>query len=435
MASVPTIPTQEAMAIPQHSQDGASQLNADHQNPQAAGGSVVGDPKDDQTVRSLSHAPEQLHPHGQQQHEPSLMGQQQLSVPRQSYLEPSPSERVQDNFFLVVTLGLAAAIWIMTLVSQAYVSARVSEVYVGTAWFALVIQLVLIVLMAYLLFTTYLPPYHIQLSTLAALAIVFGVIAIDLNIRTPNSPSRRAIAASWFVNVFIDLFWVFYFTSPPQAGLVQAVHNMRGPTPSGAGKGAGIEGGMLRDPNGMDQPMQLRPISGVSTMKSAHPSGLSPVAEGSIGGTASRPGTLRKAGSKRDSQRQSTALDTQGSQRKSGWSFYGKDKQQQQQQQGMEGHEGPVASGSAMGAGAAAGPSLAPAPEAGVPPVPDMNQTLPRAEALFTYTAAKEDPAELSFKKGEILYIVDRTGKWWEARKPDGSSGSEFPSNYLRILS
>lgn len=105
MASVPAIPNPEA--IPQQSQDGVSQLTADHQHPQAAGGSVAGDPKDDQTVRSLSHAPDPLHPHGQQ-HEPSLMGQQQPSVPRQSYLEPSPSERVQDNFFLVLTLGLAA---------------------------------------------------------------------------------------------------------------------------------------------------------------------------------------------------------------------------------------------------------------------------------------------------------------------------------------
>lgn len=427
MASVPTIPHHEGQPIPQHSQDGASQRTGDHPlaSPTAAGGggSVVGgDPKDDQTVRSLSHAPqEQL----QQQHVPSVMGPQG-SVPRQSYLEPSTSERVQDNFFLVVTLVLALLVWIMTLVSQAFVSARVSEEYVRTAWFALFLQLVLILLTLYILLTTYLPPYHIQLSTLAAITIVFGVLAIDVNIRTPNSPSRRAMAASWFINVFIDLFWVFYFTSPPQALLVHAVHSI-GPKGSSTKMGEpGMEGGVQPRANGMDQPMQLRPISGVSTMKSAHPSGLSPVPEASIAGGGSRPGTLRKANSKRDSQRQSTALDTQGSQRRSGWSFYGKDRQQQVPE-GAEAAPGPSSIVSA-------GPSQVPAPDAGVPPpAPNPNNMLPRAEALFTYTAAKEDPAELSFKKGELLYIVDQSGKWWEARKPDGSSGI-VPSNYLRLL-
>lgn len=424
MASVPNIPHPDAQTIPQHSQDGASQRTGDHHplaSPIAAGGPVAGgDLKDDQTVRSLSQAaPEQLH----QQHEPSVMGPQ-ASVPRQSYLEPSTSERVQENFFLVATLVFAVVIWIMTLVAQAFVSARVSEEYVRTAWFALFLQLTLILLMAYLLFTTYLPPYHIQLSTLAALAIVFGVLAVDVNIRTPNSGSRRAMAASWFINVFIDLFWVFYFTSPPQALLVHAVHSIGGSR--GVGKGEpGIEGGLHPRPNGMDQPLQLRPISGVSTMKSAHPSGsgLSPVPEASVGG-GSRPGTLRKANSKRESQRQSTALDTQGSQRRSGWSFYGKEKQAAEASDvGPGPSSGPVA-----------GPSQVPAPETGgAPPAPDPNNMLPRAEALFTYTAAKEDPAELSFKKGEILYVVDRSGKWWEARKPDGSSGI-VPSNYLRML-
>jgi SHO1 osmosensor len=36
------------------------------------------------------------------------------------------------------------------------------------------------------------------------------------------------------------------------------------------------------------------------------------------------------------------------------------------------------------------------------------------------------DVAELSFKKGEILDIFDRSGKWWEVRKVDGSKGSEW---------
>jgi hypothetical protein len=39
-------------------------------------------------------------------------------------------------------------------------------------------------------------------------------------------------------------------------------------------------------------------------------------------------------------------------------------------------------------------------------------------------TAALEDPNELSFSKGDILDIVDKTGKWWQAETKDGARGS-----------
>jgi len=66
---------------------------------------------------------------------------------------------------------------------------------------------------------------------------------------------------------------------------------------------------------------------------------------------------------------------------------------------------------------------------------------------------SKDDPNELKFRKGEILFIVDKSGKWWEASTRDGRQGSESPftvmslrslsnslvavapSNYLRLLS
>jgi SH3 domain len=40
-------------------------------------------------------------------------------------------------------------------------------------------------------------------------------------------------------------------------------------------------------------------------------------------------------------------------------------------------------------------------------------------------TAVPDDPNELSFKKGEVLQILDKSGKWWEARKDDGTEGSK----------
>jgi hypothetical protein len=40
-------------------------------------------------------------------------------------------------------------------------------------------------------------------------------------------------------------------------------------------------------------------------------------------------------------------------------------------------------------------------------------------------TASTDDSTELSFKKGEILDILTKSDLWWEARKLDGTKGSE----------
>jgi hypothetical protein len=44
--------------------------------------------------------------------------------------------------------------------------------------------------------------------------------------------------------------------------------------------------------------------------------------------------------------------------------------------------------------------------------------------SLLVDKASPDDPNEISFRKDEILDIVDKEGKWWQARNADGTVGS-----------
>ncbi|CEP07845.1 hypothetical protein [Parasitella parasitica] len=75
------------------------------------------------------------------------------------------------------------------------------------------------------------------------------------------------------------------------------------------------------------------------------------------------------------------------------------------------------------------------------PPSPPQDQSntvflSPHAEylipvtAIHNYRANREDPNELSFTKGEVLYVHEKKGAWWQAKKLDGTIGM-IPSNYV----
>ena len=57
-----------------------------------------------------------------------------------------------------------------------------------------------------------------------------------------------------------------------------------------------------------------------------------------------------------------------------------------------------------------------------------------RAGALYDYRTTHHQPEELSFKKGDTFDVLDNSGRWWEVRKSDGTTGTAL-ANCLQILS
>jgi SHO1 osmosensor len=82
------------------------------------------------------------------------------------------------------------------------------------------------------------------------------------------------------------------------------------------------------------------------------------------------------------------------------------------------------------------------------PSVADVAAPKQRAKANYAYTASPDDPNEVSFAKGEILEVMDTTGKWFQVRTSAGQAGVSrittkmfpadlsqiAPSNYLTLL-
>jgi len=52
---------------------------------------------------------------------------------------------------------------------------------------------------------------------------------------------------------------------------------------------------------------------------------------------------------------------------------------------------------------------------------------------MYAYSASPDDPNEVSFAKGDMLDVIDGTGKWFQVRAPNGQTGVS-PSLYLSSM-
>lgn len=316
---------------------------------------------------------------------------------------------IATHYVFLVTTVLAVIGWFVAFIGQIISTSRYGNVRV--LWFAIFLQLFLIVGVVYTLASDSIAMHRFQIATFGAIAIVFAVMGVDQGIYSPLG-AQNAFAAGYLLLAIVDIIWVLYFTSeedslmlhifnssgtggltPPsrrRRTRAQSVHNMNnGYVPSYA-SGGGI------GPQDMQIQYDKSPTAVRSHQSFAGEPGATTRSLG--GGTSGGAPSLNNAplsagvGSARDP-------DTSVSSPLMGTTA------------------GPISPGN-------------PSSQDGTQPTEPFTY---RARALYAYTASPDDPNEISFAKGEVLDILDKQGKWWQAKRADGTVGIA-PSNYLQVL-
>ncbi|KAI6031527.1 hypothetical protein BKA83DRAFT_671456 [Pisolithus microcarpus] len=277
---------------------------------------------------------------------------------------------ILTHYLFLFTTILAVFAWFIAFISQAIATAQIGSVNV--AWFGIFLQLFLI------------------------LGVIYTL-------------------ASWLILAIVDILWVLYFTSEEDSlawyllnslgtgGLTPPSRRRRTRGPSVHGMGTNgytpnYGGGISSHDVPYDSATKTAPGLAVRSQNSF------------VGGASNDGGAPRSlgpaAGAGSIHSNQNVAPSPLAN------------------PENNLGANSPLMGPGAAGVGAGGG-----APEQ--PPEQDLY--LYKAKALYAYTASPDDPNEISFTKGEVLDIIDKQGKWWQARKVDGTIGIA-PSNYLQLI-
>ena len=88
----------------------------------------------------------------------------------------------------------------------------VSRLSVGTLWFAIFLELFLILGVLYTLATDSIAMHRFQISVFGAIAIVFSVQGVNQGLFV-SAPSLNAMGVGWLLLAVVNILWVLYFTS------------------------------------------------------------------------------------------------------------------------------------------------------------------------------------------------------------------------------
>ena len=94
----------------------------------------------------------------------------------------------------------------------AHVFIKVGHALVGTLWFAIFLQLFLILGVLYTLASDSIAMHRFQIAVFGSIAVVFAVEGVNAGIFA-GAAALNAMSAGWLVLAFVNILWVLYFTS------------------------------------------------------------------------------------------------------------------------------------------------------------------------------------------------------------------------------
>ncbi|KAJ7921382.1 hypothetical protein B0H13DRAFT_1985253 [Mycena leptocephala] len=329
---------------------------------------------------------------------------------------------VLSNYFYSSTVFVASGAWLVAFVAQIAVTKIVGHEAVGVMWFAVFLQLFLIIGVLSILGGGDISAFRLQACAFSTMAAVFAVIGVDMSIFA-GQPARGAMAAGWLLLAIVDILWVLFFTAEPGTPLARLVETMTVHSPRG------------------------RESADTERQASSSRSGevrVSKFSEAEIRSDASPDET--KVGHDRNGD----PHDGSSPEMSRDWTGMGRPKivdrtqdtlaEEEEAPENKQNYRFPPPSSKNRRAVYVEEPrhlsTIYDHPE-GTSENGDSHRD---STNLYPFKVrARSDwipksPSEISFKKGDILHSAEKEGKkWWKVRKGDGSVGSA-PSNYFKVL-
>ncbi|KAJ7844535.1 hypothetical protein B0H14DRAFT_2776529 [Mycena olivaceomarginata] len=325
---------------------------------------------------------------------------------------------VLSNYFYAITLLLASGAWVVAFVAQIAVTKLgiVGHEAVGVMWFAVFLQLFLILGVFGILASGDMSAFRLQACAFSILASVFAVIGVDMSIFA-GQPARSAMAGGWLVLSAVDILWVLLFSAEPHTPFARLVESM------GVGSGRALNNDTERQAS--------------STQSSDGKE--SKFSESEIASDGSPDAT--KVGHDARGEHDSSPEISKD------WTGMGRQKIVDRTQDtvvteenvgpdGAQNHSFPPPSSKNRRAVYIEEPR----PLSVIYDHTEGTDSRRESANLYPFRVrARSDwiprsPSEISFKKGDILHSAEKEGKkWWKVKKVDGTVGSA-PSNYFKVL-